>query len=110
MRSRKAGASTSPSRNGVARAVSAPLNIVGSLPPVSLYRDHLVGAQLDDATENLDGVAGHEDVIRIGTVGAPFDFQIAAAQLYRRTPLGMIRENRRYEGRTRSGPARPGLA
>src|SRR5208283_1946405 len=107
IRSRNAGASTSPSRNGVTRAVRAPLIIVGSLPPYSTHSDHLVRAQLDLATKNLDGVAGHEDVIRVGSAGAPFDFKIAAAQLYRRGPLGVVRQNRRDQRRACSGAAGP---
>src|ERR1700722_168369 len=110
MWSRNACASTTPSRNGVTRAVNAPLNIVRSLQPSSLNRDHLVCAQLDRAAENLDGVAGHENMIRIGAIGAPFDFKIAAAKLDRRGPLGMICQNRRDQCRACSGAASPGLA
>ena len=79
-------------------------------PAFSFDRDHLVGAQFDRAAENLDGIAGHENVIRIGSIGAPFDFKIAAAQLDRRGPLAMIGQNRRDQRRARPGAARPGLA
>src|SRR3984957_19148149 len=110
IRSRNARASTSPSRNGVTSAVNAPLNIVRSLPPFSFHRDHLVGAKLDRAPKNLDGIAGHENVIRIGTVGAPFDFKIAAAQFHRRSPIGVIGQHCRDQRRACSRAASPSLA
>src|SRR5262245_922627 len=84
--------STSPARNGVTRAVRAPLNIAytSSIP-----------SYLHLALEDLDRVAGHEHAV----VGPPVDLELAAGQDDCDLPPAPPRARRGDGGGARAGSA-----
>src|SRR6185437_8791241 len=84
--SRSARSSTSPSRKGVTKAVSAPLNI-GSPPGSRNDRREFAVAYFDLAAEHFDRLARHHHVVGAFAALTPFDFQLSAAQLQRRAPF-----------------------